>query len=199
MLCEGEPELLPAADPPAPLVLGCTTRHSRLLGAGTFGRVFRAQWRGRVVAVKIIELPSVEQRLARECQHAIACTHPCVVATLAAHTVTVRTPLRRSQLMARLLRCGGRLGGACRGPPRRVVRACSCADVPGWQSCVVGSCCHAPACGAPPRAWTHGSPGAAPLTLLFRCRCCLQGGLFPCKRCAAGAAGAGGAGRGLPH
>ncbi|KAL4430886.1 hypothetical protein ABPG75_006142 [Micractinium tetrahymenae] len=81
-----------------------------LIGQGAFGRVFRAQWRGRVVAVKIIELPAFERKVAgevtRECQRAMACSHPCIAATLAFFTVTVRTHLRRSQLMARLLREG---------------------------------------------------------------------------------------------
>ncbi|KAL4426393.1 hypothetical protein ABPG77_004687 [Micractinium sp. CCAP 211/92] len=82
-----------------------------LIGQGTFGRVFRAQWRqGRVVAVKIVELPSQEQRaagaVARECRHALSCRHQCIAATLAAFTVTVRTHPRCRQLLARLLREG---------------------------------------------------------------------------------------------
>lgn len=111
---------------PTPLAVAasCPGLHCRCLllhPAGTFGRVFRAQWRqGRVVAVKIIEIPCFEERVAgkvaRECQHAMACSHPCIAATLAAYTVRVRTHLRRSQIMARLLRCAGGHGGCSRRP-----------------------------------------------------------------------------------
>lgn len=67
--------------------------------AGTFGRVFRGQYRGETVAVKVVDFPLFNKQAAaevsRECQHALSCVHPSIVRCLTFHTVTVRTHLRR--------------------------------------------------------------------------------------------------------
>ncbi|PRW58290.1 Mitogen-activated kinase kinase kinase 13-A [Chlorella sorokiniana] len=76
-----------------------------VIGTGTFGRVYRAQYRGRTVAIKVLDFADADKRAAeqvnRECQYLMACRHPCITTCLTFFNVTVRCHgSRRERLLA---------------------------------------------------------------------------------------------------
>lgn len=61
--------------------------------------MYRGKFKGRTVAVKVVEFPSDERKaaaeVAKECQHAMTCRHPAVAACLTTFTVKIRTHAAR--------------------------------------------------------------------------------------------------------
>lgn len=58
-----------------------------LLGAGSFGRVYRGHWLGKDVAVKVLQHNAAHaERVAQECDLIMGSAHPHVVSSL--HVVT---------------------------------------------------------------------------------------------------------------
>lgn len=68
-----------------------------VIGQGTFGQVYCAQYKGMVVAVKVLQFPAAERskarRVMRECQISASCCHPNIVAHITFFTITVRRRL----------------------------------------------------------------------------------------------------------
>eukprot|EP00878_Enallax_costatus_P017735 GHUV01018633.1.p1 GENE.GHUV01018633.1~~GHUV01018633.1.p1 ORF type:complete len:586 (+),score=150.76 GHUV01018633.1:908-2665(+) len=66
----------------------CDLRFGALLGSGSFGRVYRARWVDRDVAVKVIEHDrAMAEAVANEVQLMLSCNHPNVVR--AYHYITI--------------------------------------------------------------------------------------------------------------